>query len=409
MSDHRITILPMLGGDLAALEYRLVERTRDEPIALILPCHVDELASAALARIIDTLKGISWISRIVIGLDGASAEDVAHARSLFACLDAPKKRTIMLWNDGPAVGAYLDELMTHVPFPQAAGKGRNVWLCLGAAFAATATAPDGTPGIRTIAFHDCDIATYDRALLARLCAPVSTLGFAFCKGYAPRFADVLYGRVSRMHFLPLLEAFRQWTGGTPLLDFLSGFIQPLAGETALTAALAGDLEIPAHWGIEVGMLARVAALCPASEVCQVQIAERYDHKHRALVSSEREGGLFRMASEITHTLLEDLRDEAAAGHTLDVVTPEAFAPYLAHANEGRLRRDEAVALVNGLQWDPEAEEFGSQYFTEAVFEALRRQQPASGDLGMMLPTLPSWNTIRMKWPGALAALRTVAE
>jgi glucosyl-3-phosphoglycerate synthase len=60
------------------------------------------------------------------------------------------------------------------------GKGRNVWLCFGYVLASEQA--------RMVAVHDCDIVTYNRELLARLCYPVAhpAFGFDFCKGYYTR-------------------------------------------------------------------------------------------------------------------------------------------------------------------------------------------------------------------------------
>src|SRR5574337_2002084 len=51
-----------------------------------------------------------------------------------------------------------------------------------------------------IALHDCDILTYRRELLARLCYPVANtrVAFEFSKGYYSRVTDRFHGRVTRL-------------------------------------------------------------------------------------------------------------------------------------------------------------------------------------------------------------------
>jgi hypothetical protein len=80
------------------------------------------------------------------------------------------------------------------------GKGRNVWTCFGYVLASEQA--------RMVAVHDCDILTYHRELLTRLCYPLAhpALGFDFCKGYYARVTQQLNGRVMRLLVTPLLRA-----------------------------------------------------------------------------------------------------------------------------------------------------------------------------------------------------------
>ena len=71
-------------------------------------------------------------------------------------------------------------------------------------------------------------------------------------------------------------------GPNPLLEFLDSFRYPLAGECAMTTDLARSTRIPSDWGLEVGMLAEVYRNCSLKRICQVELVENYDHKHREL-------------------------------------------------------------------------------------------------------------------------------
>ena len=104
------------------------------------------------------------------------------------------------------------------------GKGRNVWICFGYVLASEQA--------RMVAVHDCDILTYNRELLARLCYPVAhpSLGFDFCKGYYARVTDQLNGRVMRLLVTPLLRALKSILGAHPFLVYMDTFRYPLAGE-----------------------------------------------------------------------------------------------------------------------------------------------------------------------------------
>ena len=101
-----------------------------------------------------------------------------------------------------------------------------------------------------IALHDCDIVSYDRELLARLCYPVANpnLGFEFCKGYYARVTERMHGRVTRLFVTPLLRAMQSLAPGAPFLRFLDSFRYPLAGEFAMRANLARMNRIPGGLG-----------------------------------------------------------------------------------------------------------------------------------------------------------------
>jgi len=57
---------------------------------------------------------------------------------------------------------------------------------------------------KVIVLHDCDILSYDREFLARLCYAVvnPNLGYEFCKGYYARVTNKMHGRVTRLFVTP---------------------------------------------------------------------------------------------------------------------------------------------------------------------------------------------------------------
>ncbi|MEX2335148.1 MAG: glycosyl transferase, partial [Pseudohongiella sp.] len=181
---------------LAELEYELQVFSKMRPMTLILPSLYSELQGPALPNIIKELAQVPYLSQVVIGLDRASEAEYRHARDFFSAL--PQHHRI-LWNDGPRLRAIDDRLQSMGLAPTEAGKGRNVWYCLGYTLASRKS--------QAIALHDCDILTYSRELLARLIYPVANPGFnyQFCKGYYARVADgKINGRVCRLMVTPLL-------------------------------------------------------------------------------------------------------------------------------------------------------------------------------------------------------------
>src|SRR5437867_1118659 len=151
------------------------------------------------------------------------------------------------------------------------GKGRNVWICLGYVLASDQS--------RMVAVHDCDIVTYNRELLARLCYPVAhpSLGFDFCKGYYARVTDKLNGRVMRLLVTPMIRALKSILGSHPYLVYMDTSRYPLAGEFSLDLDLVRRNRIPADWGLEVGLLADVFRNSVGKGICQVELCENYDH------------------------------------------------------------------------------------------------------------------------------------
>jgi len=59
-------------------------------------------------------------------------------------------------------------------------------------------------------------------------------------------------------------------------------------------------------GLEIGVLSEVFRHLSWRRVCQVDLADRYDHKHQSLSSEDPSGGLNRMACDIAKHLLRTL-------------------------------------------------------------------------------------------------------
>src|SRR5262245_40400089 len=94
-----IATLHRLGRpDVGRLEAELSEFSKECPIALVLPCHVSELGSAAVRLMVRELKGVAYLKQIIVGIDQASLREWKRARKFFALL--PQKPTL-IWNNGP--------------------------------------------------------------------------------------------------------------------------------------------------------------------------------------------------------------------------------------------------------------------------------------------------------------------
>lgn len=291
--------------DTADLERDLRSWAAERPVALIIPCLAVEIGSDAFERIVSELASADWLDHVLVGLDEADERDVQRARRI---VEPMPQRCDVLWNDGDAMTSVEEYLGAAGLGPRSRGKGRNVWYCLGAVLA------EGRS--RVIAMHDADILSYNRDLPARLVYPVChpRFGYSFTKAYYHRVTRGRFGgRVTRLLVAPLLRALRAEAGEHGYLRYLEGFRYPLAGETAMDAGLAARLRIPGHWGMDIGILSDVYALCEPARICQVSVANGYDHKHQALSADDPTAGLRRMSIDVTATIIRCLGIDSLDG------------------------------------------------------------------------------------------------
>lgn len=353
-----ITTLHRLNPNgIERLESELLHYAEQRPIGLVLPALYSEFEGPAMPRIIRELAGVEYLHRIVVALGRASRSEYEKARAFFD--DFPRPVTI-LWIESPRIQRLIHRLERLGLSPGQDGKGRSCWLSYGYLLAAG--------DCEAIALHDCDILNYDRRLLARLCYPVVNpdLDFDFCKAFYARVTDRMHGRVTRLFMTPLLRAVAGITPGVALIDFLDSFRYCLSGEFAMKTNLARVNRIPGDWGLEVGVLAEVHRNCAPSRVCQVDLADTYDHKHQALSNDDPATGLRRMTCDVAKTLFRTLAAEGV------VFTQEHFRAlevrYVRMA-EDALARYHADALMNGLVFDRDQEERAVATFARSLKQA----------------------------------------
>ena len=379
------TLHRLCPGSWAELEPSLARMTSNCPVTLILPCHARELGSEALTEMVRELAEASWLRRIVIGLDGAPAEDLPAARQTFGRLP---QETVLLWTTGPEVLAVESQLQAAGLAIADSGKGRNVWLCAGLVLAC-----GDVPGL--VALHDCDIKNYSRELPGRLCYPLleKSRGLRFNKGFYSRHSDRLHGRLQRLLLRPLLQAMELRAGPVGLLQFLSAFRYPLAGESAMDTELLRQLNFPSTWGLEIGLLREVRRQLDPREVCQTELCAAYDHKHHDLSPDDATQGLHRMAREVSGTLLATVSGGTYPWREQIVETWQDMA---AEA----LRQAAAEAALNGLAHFPEQEALAVLTFGKALQAAVEEPVPPA--------LLPSWEAAERAVPGILTLLKAAS-
>ena len=389
-----VTTLHRLGhARVEHLERDLERFTLAEPVALVLPCLVDELDRPALARIVDHLRHVRYLDTVVVSLGRASEEGVARAREMFG---RSHQRVRIVWLDGPRVQATLTRLSDAGLLATVAGKGFACWIAYGLVLSEARC--------HVIAVHDCDITTYDRELLARLCYPVvhPSLGFEFAKGYYARVSDRMNGRVTRLFMSPLLRSLQVVVGRQPLLVYLDSFRYALAGEFAMKADLARVNRIPSDWGLEIGMLAEVHRNCALQRICQAELCANYDHKHQVVSADDRSQGLARMCTDIAQNLIRTLAAEGI------VFTEGLFQTLLVQyirTAQDTITRYHADAAINDLLFDRHDEETMVAVFSEALRTAYQRflEDPLGA------PLIPNWNRIAAAIPEFLEQLRVAVD
>jgi glucosyl-3-phosphoglycerate synthase len=356
---------------------------REKPMALILPSLYSELEGDALPQIIEHLKHADYIGDIIVGLDQATEPQFHHAREFFSALP---QDTHILWNDGPRLRALDAQLKAEGLAPPQPGKGRNAWYCFGYALALQKP--------QAIALHDCDILTYDRSLPARLFYPVAspTFGFEFCKGYYPRINhNKLSGRLTRLFVTPLLRALKKVVGPMDYLEFMDSFRYPLSGEFSLSRDFIKTLRIPGDWGLEVGVLSEVYRTLSRHYVCQVDIADQYDHKHQSLSRDEADKGLNRMSVEIAKSLFRKLATEGVSLSMEDIRTIKATYYRIALDCIEQYCYD---ARINGLTFDRHAEEGSVDIFVHSIMTAGESFLANPTEL----PFMANWNRVHSAIP-----------
>jgi glucosyl-3-phosphoglycerate synthase len=385
-----IATLHRLGApNVEQLEQQLAAFTKETPIALVLPCHTRELGTKALNGMLRELKKVGYLKQIVVGIDGANSRVWRRARRLFSQLP---QQPNLLWNDGPRLQRLFNKLEEADLSPGPRGKGRNVWICFGYVLASEKA--------RMVAMHDCDILTYSRELLARLCYPVAhpSLGFDFCKGYYARVTDKLNGRVMRLMITPLLRALKSILGPHRYLVYMDAFRYPLAGEVALDIDLVRRSRIPYDWALEIGLLAEVFRNSALRAICQSELCDNYDHKHQELSGRDPEKGLNRMAIDIAKSFFLRM---AAEGIRLDKGLFDTLLSAYMRQAEDSFRFYAADAAINGLHFTRHEEESAVATFVRSIRYAAKAYE--EDPLGS--PLIPNWNRVESALPNFFAELQ----
>ena len=384
MSDFqqtsRVATLHDLGDrPICALIEEITRFSQSRPIALVIPCLGQEIGTPTFERILGVVGRLPYINEVVLGLNNASVD--VYRQAILHCEQLPQ-RARALWLDGPRISSVRSVLLPDME--SVGGKGSNLWHCFGYL--------QGRGEAAVVAIHDADIVTYDARLLTRLVYAVADPDgpYRASKGYYARFDDkTLHGRLTRLLISPLAEVAVQLAPASVYAELIRNLRYPLAGELAIDMKLAGELPMSIGWGVELATLAELQQRI-GDRLCQVEVAARYDHRHRPMVLNGSETSLVNMAVSVTSEFIRGLAEHAP--------TRELLARGYSEAAERFLEAFGYDARINGLRLDMSLERKAIGCFTEIIADT-RETRKGEG-------ALPSWSEVERRCPRA--ALKLVA-
>jgi glucosyl-3-phosphoglycerate synthase len=139
-----------------------------------------------------------------------------------------------------------------------------------------------------------------------------------------------------------------------------------------------------------------------NRLCQVDIADTYDHKHQGLSLEDPSAGLSKMSVDIAKSIFRKLATQG------EVFTPETFRSLKATYFRIALDFVETYnndAIMNGLSLDIHQEEEAVEMFAQNIMTAGR----VFLDKPMEKPFIPCWNRVASAVPDIFDKLRAAAE
>ena len=378
-----ITTIPRLGNrSIENMEEELLRLSKRRNMVLILPALVSEFETDAMMQIVEELKKVHYLYRIVLGLDKANEEEFKKVKKIMSEIPTPVD---VLWNDGPRIKELKQEL-TEAGFQSIdiRGKGLNVWMMMGYILS--------DQDAYAIAVHDCDIVNYTREIPARLLYPIVHPGFdfEFNKGYYARVTNRVHGRATRLFYTPLLKSLERIFGKNRYLDYMGSFRYALSGEFAFIRSLARGIRISPTWGLEVSTLSEVYHNTSKKRICQSEIMETYEHKHQHL-GVEASGGVAQMTKEIAETIF---RIMSQTGVTFSNAKFNALLTTYFEEAQRAIAQYSVVSEVNGLIYDRQRELEAIKEFTNS----LRAANEEFNRDPMGVPSLSAWTAVRSVLP-----------
>ena len=103
----------------------------------------------------------------------------------------------------------------------------------------------------------------------------------------------------------MLRALEKTIGFKEFISYVDSFRYPLAGEFSFRRRVLKDIKFY-DWGLEIGVLSEMFRNYAGNRLCQVDIANNYDHKHQEIFFNDNTKGLSKMSVDIIKVIIESL-------------------------------------------------------------------------------------------------------
>ena len=193
---------------------------------------------------------------------------------------------------------------------------------------------------------------------------------------------------------PLLRRLKKFCGRMEYLEYLDSFRYALAGEFSMRADVVKTIRIPSDWGLEVGILSEVHRNNSLNRICQVDIADRYDHKHQPVSEDNPDKGLSRMTFDIARAIYIKLAQNGIVFS--NGMFRSIRSTYLRIALD-LVEQYNSDAVINGYDYDRHGEERMVDAFATMVYNAGLEvlKNPDHGSF------IPSWKRVKSAIPDYL--------
>ncbi len=138
------------------------------------------------------------------------------------------------------------------------------------------------------------------------------------------------------------------------------------------------------------------------QICQVDIADNYDHKHQDLSLNDQNAGLSRMSMDIARSLYRKLAIQGTVLNQETFRTLKATYYRMALDLIETYRND---AIMNGLSFDIHQEEEAIELFAQNILEAGDQFLERSSEA----PLIPTWNRVFSAMPDIFDELVKAVE
>jgi len=187
---------------------------------------------------------------------------------------------VLIWNEAPAVRQFCAAWRRQACSSGHPGKaGRAGWpwdTCSPKRRPTTSRSSTPTLSIST--------ARCSRRLVLPALDPI--VDFDFVKAYYSRYSDRLHGRLTRLYLSPLAGRLHPLIGQDPYIRYLSSFRTRGRGVSPCSATWRPACACRPTGGSRIVTLFEALRHRAPVRVCQVEIADHYEHKHQGLSSTD---------------------------------------------------------------------------------------------------------------------------